>query len=71
MSENRKGAVISPLLANIYLALRRQRTKWNRMVGIADRWLPPARVVHPWPERRFATKYPRWEPGARIAPAGI
>jgi RNA-directed DNA polymerase len=26
---------------------------WNRMHTLAERWLPRARVIHPWPERRF------------------
>ena len=38
-------------------ALRRrsQRTRlnWARMDRIATRWLPPARVMHPFPEMRF------------------
>jgi RNA-directed DNA polymerase len=40
-------------------ALRRrsQRTRltsnWTRMNRIANRWLPPARVTHPFPEMRF------------------
>jgi len=38
-------------------ALRRrsQRTRlnWTRMDRIAKRWLPPARVMHPFPELRF------------------
>ena len=40
-----------------YKALRRrsQRTQltWTRMNRIATRWLPPARVMHPFPESRF------------------
>ncbi|MBU0639397.1 MAG: hypothetical protein KKB50_11080, partial [Planctomycetes bacterium] len=32
---------------------QRDRTSWGRMAWLADRWLPPARAVHPWPERRF------------------
>jgi RNA-directed DNA polymerase len=39
-------------------ALRRrsQRTRltWERMDRLAERWLPPARVAHPWPQARFA-----------------
>jgi RNA-directed DNA polymerase len=38
-------------------ALRRrgQRTRlnWKRMYRLATRWLPPARVVHPFPRVRF------------------
>jgi RNA-directed DNA polymerase len=40
-----------------YKALRRrsQRTRlnWERMNHLANRWLPPARVMHPFPEMRF------------------
>ncbi len=45
--------------------------KWGRIFRLADHWLPLPRIVHPWPVQRFAVRYPRWEPGARIAPAGI
>jgi RNA-directed DNA polymerase len=38
-------------------ALRRrsQRTTvtWQRMTRLEARWLPPPRILHPWPERRF------------------
>jgi len=40
-----------------YQALRRrsQRTSldWERMHRLAQRWLPPARITHPWPDQRF------------------
>jgi RNA-directed DNA polymerase len=40
-----------------YKALRRRsqrtRTNWERMNRIAKRWLPPARVMHPFPNVRF------------------
>jgi RNA-directed DNA polymerase len=29
------------------------RVHWNRMRRLIDRWLPPARVCHPYPLRRF------------------
>ena len=32
---------------------------WARMAKIAAAWLPTPRILHPWPERRFAVKYPR------------
>ena len=40
-------------------ALRRRSHKarnltWQRMARLAKRWLPPARIVHPWPDTRFA-----------------
>ena len=41
-------------------ALRRrsQRTRltWERMSRLAARWLPPARILHPWPDDRFAAR---------------
>jgi len=53
-----------------YRALRRRSQKdrltWERMAKIATEWLPPARVLHPWPNQRFAVKHPRQEPYARI-----
>ena len=40
-----------------YQALRRrsQRTSldWERMGRLAQRWLPPAKITHPWPDARF------------------
>lgn len=32
---------------------QRSRTTWERMQALSRRWLPPARVQHPWPEVRF------------------
>lgn len=46
-------------------------TSWERISRLARAYLPPPRILHPWPNTRFAVKHPRWEPGARIAPAGI
>jgi hypothetical protein len=39
-------------------------TNWERMMQIADAWLPQPRILHPWPDQRFAVKHPRWEPNA-------
>jgi RNA-directed DNA polymerase len=50
---------------------QRDATTWSRMTEIADSYLPIPRILHPWPSVRFIAKHPRWEPGARIAPAGI
>jgi group II intron reverse transcriptase/maturase len=36
----------------------------ERMDHLAREWLPPPRILHPWPEQRFAAKHPRWEPYA-------
>jgi RNA-directed DNA polymerase len=41
-----------------YKSLRRRSQKskltWDRMKKLAEAWLPPARILHPWPEQRFA-----------------
>jgi group II intron reverse transcriptase/maturase len=43
-------------------ALRRRSQKtrltWARMNRLATRWLPPTRIVHPFPEQRFAASHP-------------
>jgi RNA-directed DNA polymerase len=48
--------------------LRRRSQKdgmtWARITKIADAWLPQPRILHPWPEKRFAVRHPRWEPSA-------
>ena len=37
---------------------------WDRMNKLVDDWLPKPRILHPWPEKRFAVTHPRWEPYA-------
>ena len=32
---------------------------WERMRKLADDWLPKPRILHPWPNQRFAVKHPR------------
>ena len=43
---------------------QRARTTWDRITRIAEPWLPRPRILHPWPNVRFAVNHPRWEPGA-------
>src|SRR6476659_135950 len=38
---------------------QRARVLWTRMTKLADEFLPPARVLHPWPSVRFAVRHPR------------
>lgn len=45
---------------------QRDRMTWARMTKLANDWLPPPLILHPWPSERFAVKHPRWEPDARI-----
>jgi RNA-directed DNA polymerase len=43
--------------------LRRRSQKdgftWDRMARLADHWLPMPRIIHPWPDVRFAVTHPR------------
>ena len=32
---------------------QRHRLDWERMNRLSTRWLPPARIQHPWPDARF------------------
>jgi RNA-directed DNA polymerase len=44
-------------------ALRRRsqktRINWERLGRIVKRWLPRARIKHPYPDARFAATHPR------------
>jgi group II intron reverse transcriptase/maturase len=35
---------------------QRDRTNWARTDRLAQRWIPPARILHPWPDKRFDVK---------------
>ena len=53
-------------VTNLWRRTLRQRsqkdwTTWERIKRLADDWLPQPRILHPWPERRFAVRHPRWE----------
>jgi hypothetical protein len=43
--------------------LRRRSQKdsltWDRITRIAAHWLPTPRILHPWPDQRFAVTHPR------------
>lgn len=60
-----------------WLTLRRRgrRMSLGKFIPVRDRWLPQARVLHPYPSARFAARHPRWEPDAgkplvRFCPGG-
>jgi len=38
---------------------QRNRTTWTRMTRLADDWLPQAKILHPWPNQRFAVRHLR------------
>ena len=50
---------------------QRDGTTWERIDHLAREFLPSPRILHPWPNARFAVTHPRWEPSARIGPARI
>jgi len=45
---------------------QKDRTGWARITRLANDVLPIPRILHPWPDRRFAVRHPRWEPYALI-----
>jgi len=58
------AAFRTQLTGRWHKALRRRSQKgrnltWAQMNRIQKRWLPPARVTHPYPEVRFAATHPR------------
>ncbi len=52
------GALRNQIAKLWYWTLRRRsqrnRMTWERMAEIVKNWLPPVRVLHPWPRQRFA-----------------
>jgi RNA-directed DNA polymerase len=37
----------------------RPNLNWKRMTPLIDTWIPRPRLLHPWPEKRFAVSHPR------------
>src|SRR5215472_5273336 len=50
---------------------QKDRFSWQRMQRLAADWLPQPRILHPYPDKRFAVRHPRWEPCAGIPLARI
>ena len=50
---------------------QKDRLSWSRMQNLTADWLPQPRILHPYPDKRFAVTHPRWEPCAGIPPARI
>ena len=50
---------------------QKDRFSWPRMHRLAADWLPQPRILHPYPDKRFAVMHPRQEPCAGIPPARI
>jgi RNA-directed DNA polymerase len=38
---------------------QKARLTWSRMAKLADAFLPRPRILHPWPNARFAVRHPR------------
>lgn len=38
---------------------QKDRMTWARIDRLANEWLPPPHVLHPWPEDRMAVRHPR------------
>jgi RNA-directed DNA polymerase len=43
---------------------QKDHTTWDRVARLAADFLPVPRILHPWPDARFAVTHPRWEPNA-------
>ena len=46
--------VIQHWLKSLRRRSQKHRMAWTRMDRLADQWLPLPRILHPWPEQRFA-----------------
>ena len=53
LSAFRKG-IIQHWLKSLRRRSQRSTLTWKRIGRLADRWLPQPRILHPWPEQRFA-----------------
>jgi len=43
---------------------QRAQIRWERLIPVFSRWIPDPRVLHPYPDARFAATYPSWKPYA-------
>jgi len=48
------------------LVRRSQRAQipWKRLITVFNRWIPDPRILHPYPDARFAATHPSWKPYA-------
>ena len=58
-------------VSRLWLRSLKQRSQrsaitWHLMAKLEAQYLPKPRILHPWPNQRFAVKHPRWEPYALI-----
>ena len=50
---------------------QKDRLTWLHLQQLMTDFLPPPRILHPWPETRFLVTHPRWKPSARMGPARL
>ncbi|HEY3619245.1 MAG TPA: group II intron reverse transcriptase/maturase [Candidatus Sulfotelmatobacter sp.] len=43
---------------------QRAQIRWERLIPVLNRWIPEPRVLHPYPDARFAATHPSWKPYA-------
>jgi group II intron reverse transcriptase/maturase len=57
------GAFRDEIIKRWQWTLQRRSQKgsrtWEQMKKLAEDWLPKPRILHPWPNQRFAVKHPR------------
>jgi RNA-directed DNA polymerase len=58
-------------LRNLRRRSQKDGTTWKRFDRVTAVRLPKPKILHPWPQDRFAVKHPRWKPGAVVPHAGF
>jgi RNA-directed DNA polymerase len=48
-----RGQVARKWYRSLRRRSQRSRLDWTKMTRIVAKWLPPVRILHPWPEERF------------------
>jgi len=61
-TNGRAMAVFRDHISRLWVRTLRRRSQkdrfaWERMVKLADDWLPKPRILHPWPSVRFAARH--------------
>ena len=49
----------APVAANLAPSRAKASPNWTRLHQLVVRWIPYPRVLHPYPEQRFAASHPR------------
>ena len=59
-----RGRIVDIWRSALQRRSQKDRTTWDEVERLARDYLPMPRILHPWPDVRFAVKHPRWEPYA-------